>query len=217
MAGTRNWADRFDAPAIKAEILRAGAAVGLDDSDAVLDAVSVTAEGFHSYRDRLTDAVLAEIGKEVRRVALVHPEHVRDPAALKLSPVEAHAHFRRLVAEGRTPAAQAFQAQHREAVEIGRAAEERARRAVQVAERQRESRLNFVRSALRQAQAASRSDVEALAHLAAHGTWPIPPGAVAPVATPPPAWAVAETQSRLAKTQAEVARLEAEEAALLSS
>lgn len=86
-------------------------------------------DGTEAMFAKLTMDPAADLAGQLRRFALDHPEHLRDPAALRLSPAEAHEHLSRLVADRRMADAARFKAVHGQAIEVGRAVAERDARA----------------------------------------------------------------------------------------
>jgi hypothetical protein len=211
MAGT-GWRQRRDAREQERCRREEAEAVGLAP-DAVLDLVSYVPPTLEEFG--ASASTREQYRRELRALALARPEHVRDPAALKLSPSEAAAQFGDLVAQGRQADALAFQARYPDAVAAGRAAAARQAHDAAVAAHRRGLTLNGLRNRLVDARAAAQSDAHALGHLAATGVWPGGTGAVGGVEAPR-ARDVAAVQQRLAERQAEVQRLEAEEANLLS-
>jgi hypothetical protein len=201
------WRQRSDAARIAATIRDEAERVGLAPSDAVLDAIDVTPGLAPSLFSSLPDSMLAEIRSGVRAFALDHPEHVRDPAAIKLSPREAWEHALKLRSEGRRAEADAFQLRNADAIEAARRVVAREAQAAQIAEHRRTLQANALRDKLARARW-SLQDAEKL-HALVTKDGVVPGGTFSGgrAATPRD---VRDAEERLALARTEVAHLDSE-------
>jgi hypothetical protein len=200
------WRARADARLLESTIRDEAEAVGLAP-DAIVDRVTYVPPTTEQFG--LSDATRRGIRAEVRALALAHPEHVRDPAALKLSPSEAVAHYMALVEAGEKQKAQAFQARYPAAVEAGRVAAAREMSAGIAAEQQREHRIGRLQAQLAQENALVAQDSNMLRVQQETGYWPGGAAGYGRAEAPGPHH-VQAVRDRLLQRQAVVTRLEQE-------